>query len=113
MLKIYVSGPIGGYVDLNLPAFEAAADLLKRRGYDPIVPHDIPASHEGFCAKGKPSSHPEEKLHLYGCYLLQDIAVLAQCDGIYLLKGWQDSPGAKAEMAFAEALALEMFYEEQ
>jgi hypothetical protein len=111
-MRLYISGPIGGYADGNLPAFAAAATRLQQKGHEPVNPHDISGDHDGPCARGKASSMVDHE-HRYGCYLIQDLAGLAQCDGLFALRGWQNSPGAKAEVAFAEALKLEILYEEE
>ena len=112
MKRIYVSGPIGGRVNGNMAAFAAAAAELRAQGFESVNPHDISADHVGPCAQGKPSHLADDK-HVYGCYLLQDIVALAECDGLYALKDWRLSPGARAEVAFAEALGLDISYEEE
>lgn len=111
-MRIYVSGPIGGYVDGNVAAFAVAAAELQARGFESVNPHDVSADHGGPCAQGKPASIAGSE-HTYGCYLLQDIVVLAQCDGLYALRNWRLSPGARAEVAFAEALGLDISFEEE
>lgn len=108
-MKVYISGPIGGRPDGNRPAFAAAADVVRRAGHEPVNPHDIDGEHPGLeCAQGKPSHLPDDP-HRYGCYLVGDIVALARCDAILMLADWADSPGARAEYAFAEALGLTVF----
>lgn len=41
-----------------------------------------------------------------------DIELLLSCDGIYMLKGWEKSKGAKLEHEIATALKIKMMYEE-
>jgi hypothetical protein len=102
--RVYVSGPMSGRVDLNRAAFEAAAEALRERGHEPVIPHPIePAAHPDRPCVGRPI---DGKDHGYGCYLLADLATLAGCGAYTLLPDWDDSPGSRAEMAFAEAVGI-------
>ena len=40
-----------------------------------------------------------------------DLAVLSICDAIYMLNNWEDSAGAKRELAEAQRLGLDIYYE--
>lgn len=109
-MKVYISGPIGGRVDQNRTAFKEAAEKVADMGYIPVVPHEIhPGEHRlGFCYPGKDASGGPE--HTYTCYLLADIEELAVCDAIYCLDDWAMSPGARAEVAFAQACGITMLH---
>jgi hypothetical protein len=110
VVRVYISGAIGGIDDGNRPAFLAAAEKLRKLGYTPVNPHDISGDHPGSpCTKGK--SLQEGGEHNYGCHLLGDLVELAQCDIIMMLDGWSKSPGARAEMAFAQALGIPITHE--
>lgn len=39
--------------------------------------------------------------------------ILATCDYIYMLKGWQSSKKAKAELAYAKLLGIKVKYEDK
>lgn len=99
-MKIYISGKITG---LNLShasqLFEEAEALLKERysKYDvnPINPMKI---------KHKENATWED-------YMKEDIGALLECDGIFMLKNWSDSRGARVEYAIARELKLPIFYE--
>jgi hypothetical protein len=41
------------------------------------------------------------------------MVLVGMCDAIYMLDNWEDSPGAKAEKAYAEALGLNIMYESE
>ena len=40
-----------------------------------------------------------------------DLEILARCDAIYMLKGWEDSHGANMEKTLAQELGKEIIYE--
>lgn len=87
--RIYVSGPMTGYPDCNFAAFHAAAERLARAGWKVFNPA------ENF---GGRKDLPRE------AYLRLDLAMLAQCDAIAMLPGWEDSRGAKLEYTVAREL---------
>lgn len=95
MAKIYISGPITGYLNLNKGSFDMAEALLKERGDDPVNPHKILAGDLAF---------------KWDDYLRADLKVLCDCDGIYLLPRWQMSRGAKLEYTVAQELGLTIEY---
>ena len=89
MKKIYVSGPMTGIKDFNIPAFVNAANTLKEAGFEPVIPVRY--------VEGK----------LYEDYLKDDLRELLDCDGIFMLPGWQDSKGAKIEHMVALACGID------
>lgn len=94
-MTYYISGPMTGLPDLNRPAFTAAGRSLNLRGHNVISPFDL-----------------STKGHDYRALLARDIAYLvAWADALYMLSGWERSPGARAEHAVAEALELIITYE--
>ena len=44
-------------------------------------------------------------------HMAKDIIDLLQCEGIYMLQGWEDSQGARIEHAVAKELGKAVFYE--
>lgn len=91
MKTIYISGPMTGIENLNRDMFDEAESLLRECGENPINPHNF----------------PEQKS--YEDYLLLDIEMIAMAaDAIALLPGWENSPGAKKELAAAISLGLEI-----
>lgn len=88
MLVVQISDPMTGYEDFNRKAFFAAEERLKRIKR---VNHVInPAYIED------QATYPEA--------LMLCINTIPDADVIYLLNGWQNSPGAQAEFALAKAL---------
>ena len=43
--------------------------------------------------------------------MAKDIINLIDCEGIYMLQGWEDSQGARIEHAVAKELGKAVFYE--
>lgn len=114
-MKIYVSGPITGYPNGNLSAFNAAARHVKGCGHRPIIPHDCaPHEHEDACPPGyaKPFSVGYPQHDSTACFIRGDLRELLTCDGIYLLRYWESSVGARAEFEVAAVSGLRIFYQQ-
>lgn len=108
MMKVYVSGPISGYEEANLPAFRLAADFIALSGHKAVVPHDIWAWDHGDTKC--PKAYTEGPEHSAACYLRGDLLELLQCDAIYMIGGWQASVGAMLEHQVAAFTGLAMYY---
>lgn len=97
-MKIYISIPISGH---NVDEVREHADLVKamlsRAGHTVVNPFDIYA--------GKTPS--------YADYLCCDLRALADCDAIFLCKGWQYSRGCRIERTFAEEFGKQVMYEKE
>lgn len=92
--RIYIAGPMTGLPDLNFPAFEAAAAILRAEGWHVENPSD-----HGVIFGMKWQDH-----------LRYDIGRLATCAAIYLLPGWSRSKGARLEARIACALGMEFLF---
>ena len=91
---VYIAGPMSGRENLNADAFFAAEKMLKEhfslvlnpvsigRG---IAPDDV--------IKGSPS--------LTQTVMEIELMLIPHCAAIYLLRGWEDSVGARGELAVA------------
>ncbi|WP_142122367.1 DUF4406 domain-containing protein [Rarobacter faecitabidus] len=90
MTRVYVSGPMTGYPDLNVSAFREAARRLRTVGASVVNPHEL--DHFG-------STEWHE-------FMRTDIAALVGCDGVATLPGWQESRGAVLEVHIAHALGM-------
>ena len=92
----YISGPMTGIDRCNLPAFERAASYLYLNSHVSITPFNL----EGV------------ESDTYRKQLRRDlVAICTRADALYMLKGWEHSPGARAEHAVAVALDLPIAYE--
>jgi hypothetical protein len=91
-MTYYIAGPMRGYPNNNLEAFEAARNALVARGFDAVTPVDVCGSHAG--------DHVIERC------LAADMEFIVQkgTEGIIVLPGWQRSKGTNAEVAAAIAV---------
>lgn len=96
--KIFLSGPVSHadpkQVARNRRRFHRWARIIGKRGYAVLNPATLPLGMEY-----------GDYMHI--CYGMVDVA-----DGIFLLDGWRDSPGAKAEYDYALAKGLILLQEE-
>jgi len=88
--KLYLSGPMSGLPDDNFPAFNEAADKLRKVGYEVVNPAEY----------GRSGGWQWQD------YILRDLPVLCTCDGVATLTGWGASDGAAVEVAFAVGLDI-------
>lgn len=94
--KIYISGGISGYpLEERRAVFARAEEELRGRGYDPVNPFN----------NGVSLDAP------YGDHMRADLRMLLGCDGIYLLRGWMSSRGARLEHDVAAACGMEVIAE--
>lgn len=104
-MNIYIAGPMTGYSDHNFPAFDKAQKLLEAEGHRVLSPAQLDR------AVGVHEDTVELPPDFLREAVLRDIATIFFCQAIYLLKGWENSKGARAEKAFCEWLGLEIRYE--
>lgn len=103
MKVIYVAGRYRSKCEWQLEEFlrhaEDASLGLWKEGWAVICPHKNTAHFGG--ALDMPHS----------TWLEGDIEILKRCDSIYMLKGWEQSKGAKRELEVAIENNLEVLYE--
>ena len=117
MKLIYISGKMGEKVlsEATVKKFEVAQEKLLNDGWTVINP-----ASPVFQRNAQKHVRIEEKkwqdlefgeFDWYALLLLWDMHSLALCDAIYMLKDWQDSPGATAEYYYAKACGKEIIFE--
>ena len=94
-MRIYISGPITNVLDYK-EKFERAEQNLKAKYPDaeiinPTVLDKLPLT--------------------YDEYMELDLRLLGMCEGIYMLKGWEDSKGANLEYGYALAKGKAIYFE--
>ena len=97
---IYISGKITGEIGYRKKFYKAELHL-KHLGHKPVNP--------AFIGSLVSDTLPFEPSH--DTYLKIDLAILKECEGIYLLKGFEDSNGAREEHAKAVQLGLPVFFQ--
>ncbi len=101
MKVIYVAGAYRAKTEWgvaeNIRRAELAAIELWKKGWAVICPHKNTAFFGGACDDS--------------IWLLGDIEMLRRCDAIYMLPGWENSTGARAEHEVALAAGLLVLYE--
>lgn len=98
MAKVYISGKITGLdFDEAFKIFEDAEKEVREMGGVPVNPmkldHKVNADWYDFMEK--------------------DIAALLRCDGIYMLKNWGESRGARCEYSLAKELGLNVVFQKE
>jgi hypothetical protein len=112
--EIYISGKIGGKLhiaDETYEKFHRAERSLTNRGWEPFNPCDPSWQGHLLCRRNSEELISGMKItpsEFYRLCLFEDIRALSTCDAICLLPDWRDSPGAKAELAFAKAIGIEV-----
>ncbi|MGK0686882.1 DUF4406 domain-containing protein [Serratia marcescens] len=85
---VFISGPMTGIENYNRDVFHHEASQLRHIGFTVLNPAIFPDGLE----------HHQ--------YLAMTLVMLEQADAIYLLDGWENSVGAKAEVIRAKGLNL-------
>lgn len=94
-MKVYIAGPMTGLPQFNRPAFLQAALNLSFEKHVPLNPAILP---DGLSEAD---------------YMAVGLTMLQRADAIYLLTGWQNSAGARAEHALALKLGLEVIEQKE
>lgn len=95
MKKLYISGKITGIpIETAVELFKKAESMIKELGYEPVSP----------LAEVDLTKTWEE-------HMLNDIAALFQCDGIYMLSNYFSSTGARIERHIAVEMGKIVVYE--
>lgn len=117
-MRVYISGQIGELEPSpsTIEKFAKAEEKLRARGFDVFNPisRDVYRSAKKIFNEVE-SPHLEEGACLpdiYSIILTMDIRHLSHCHAIYLLADYPNSPGARAEHAFARATKKNFFFQD-
>ena len=88
---VYVAGPYRGNIKKNIENAERKSIELIRQGFDVLTPHKNTAGYEKY----------EDGEITDQTWLIMDLAILARCDILYVLKNSDSSRGVQKEIAFA------------
>ena len=95
-LKIYISGAISN-IDyaVAFAAFDAAETRLAEMGHVPVNPMKKVGPTEG---------------KTWEEYMKEDIPIMLECDGIFMLRGFENSRGAMLELYVAATVGMQVIY---
>lgn len=96
----YISGPIKGYEDTYRANFAQAQGYVKSQGVSVVNPVEVGDELEGAL----------DRTPTYEEFMREDLVALLHCEGIYMLKGWEKSAGARCEHLVAVMSGLEVRY---
>ncbi len=92
---LYLSGPMTGLPDFNRPAFNKAAEYLRKQGHTVWNPAE---------------EFDPEFIYPRKVYMRRDIEALLKCESIVMLDGWEKSAGARLELEIARELEMNIFF---
>lgn len=106
--SIYVAGPMTGYPEFNFPAFFAAQERLEAEGWQVFNPaaKDSEKTLDAEAVKTGNDKLAMAKGFDFRDAFGWDADKVINGDGIYMLKGWEASPGARAEHAIASVMKI-------
>lgn len=94
--NIYIAGPISDTTDYY-ERFRQACIEVKLLGHTSVSPIEVVKAAQ--CGGD------------WLACMRADIHALIECDGLYALRGWEHSKGARLEHLIAEGLGLEILYQ--
>ena len=116
-MRIYIAGPMRGYPEFNFPAFRDMTSWLRSKGHEVFSPAERDnQTHRAEFERGNDKDSEAEAAAQHGFSLREALAddmqwIALHADAIYMLVGWEQSKGARAEHALAQALGLMTFYQ--
>ena len=102
---IYIAGPMTGIPDINFPAFNKAARKFRDAGLSVVNPAEL--------ARGRMNGRDILPIDEINQIMSEELEILQRCDAIYLLRGWEDSKGAKRELQTAIERGLRIILESE
>lgn len=97
-MLLYVAGKYRGDVDSNIASARKVAAELYKAGHNVICPHLNTSKMD------EDTNLPDE------FWLSSTLELLARCDGIVMVPGWEDSEGATKELDYAIAHNISVTY---
>lgn len=115
-MKIYVAGPMRGIPEFNFPAFNAATAMLRAQGHTVFNPAERDNERHGKdISIGNATGDEDVAAKEHGFSLREALAddtawICREADAIAMLPGWENSKGAKAELALSRALGHRVIF---
>ena len=98
-MRGYLSGPMTGVEAYNWPAFDKYAAIWRKHGWTIVSPAEMDLV-LGYTQADGPTCEQA---------LAWDEPVVASCEAIFLLPGWEHSTGVRRELVVAVAHGLDIF----
>lgn len=83
---LYISGPMSGIPEYNVPAFKECTFSLRGEGLKVVSPHEL-----------KVPTHLQDE-ELWQHMMNECFKIIPTCGGIILLQGWSRSRGVRREL---------------
>lgn len=102
--SIYIAGPMSGYPEWNYPAFNSAASRLRDAGwtvFNPAEKDSATFEDKEAQVNGDTALAIKNGTFNFREAYMWDIEKVVYGDAIYMLRGWENSPGARGEHAAA------------
>jgi nucleoside 2-deoxyribosyltransferase len=105
-MRIYLAGPMRGLPNLNREAFDYWAAKLRADGHEVFSPAENNEKIYGAHIYRDNPEGDEGKAGIDGRVVFEHdlVWICRHADAVALMPGWENSKGAKAERAVAEAL---------
>lgn len=111
-MKAYIAGPMTGLPHFNIPAFDAAAEDLRAKGYEIVSPAELDDPDDRAAAMASPDGSALQygsdalRKQTWADFLARDVKLLTDggFDAVFVLPGWDRSRGARLETFVANAL---------
>lgn len=94
-MRLYVSGKITGCPDF-FKNFEKGSQEVREMGCVPVNPCEYIPKQEGWT---------------WADYMVADLHLMLDADGVYALQNWEDSKGAKIEIQLAKDLGKPVIFQ--
>lgn len=109
-MRVYLAGPMSGIPAFNIPAFDAAAEVLRELHHDVVSPAELdgPTTRAQLLSslQGDHDDLPQDES--WSFYLSRDFRIISDqgIEAIVSLAGWERSRGARCEVALGEVLGI-------
>lgn len=104
--SVYIAGPMTGYPEFNFPLFNTVAAKLRADGWTVYNPAEK-ESEKGLDKEARVTGDARKAIENgfdFREVYLWDIEKVINSDAIYMLPGWESSPGAVGEHSVAVAM---------
>jgi hypothetical protein len=110
--KLYISGPMSGLPDYNMPMFNKVAAELRAKGNGNVIVYN-PAEQDAINGTDPADAVPNGKLRKQVIKADLDY-ILTEATELVVLKGWRQSSGCVCEVMTARAIGISVrFYRER